>query len=208
MTWRAAITGVHVALSCAAVLAWSLALAARQGRWRRHHRRLGHIFCALVLLSSLLAVGLAAAGGNRFGAVFALQPVVLVLSALAWQRAGRRVVQALGLAGMVTAAAVMHGFVQFLATRAALDVLAFAVTPVLAMALAAQDMQARAGAAPQAHAWRLLAAGWFYLAEGVIFVADPHPSVIAWGLAALVPLGAWVALRRTLPVPRLERAHG
>lgn len=208
MTWRGAITGVHVALSCGVVFAWGLALVARQGRWRRHHRRAGRLFCALVVLSSLLAVGLAVAAGNRFGVVFALQPLVLVLSGLAWQQAGRRLVQILGGVGVVTAAAVMHGFVQFLATRAVIDVLAFAVTAVVATALAAQDLLARPGPAPHAHAWRLLTAGWFYLAEGLIFVADPHPSVIAWGLAALLPLGAWGVLRRTLPVPRPERAHG
>jgi hypothetical protein len=208
VTWRAAITGVHVALSCGVVISWGLALVARQARWRRHHRRAGCICCVLVVLSSLLALGLAVAGGNRFGAVFALQPLVLVLSGLAWQRAGRRVVQTLGGVGLVTAAAVMHGFVQFLATRAVIDVLAFAVTAGVATALAAQDVLARPRPAPHAHAWRLLAAGWFYLAEGLIFVADPHPSVIAWGLAALAPVAAWGVLRRTLPVSRLERAHG
>lgn len=208
MTLRSAVTTAHVVLACGAMLAWCLALVARRGRWRQLHRPAGRLFCGLVVLSSLLAAGLAADARNRFGLAFVLQPLVLALSGLAWQQARLRVVQVMGLCGAVVAAAVMHGFVQFLATRALIDVLAFAVTPLVMVTWAVQDLRAQPGSRRQAHAWRLLAAGWFYLAELIIFLADPQPSVIAWALAAVVPLGAWAVLRHSLPLARREPGHG
>lgn len=195
MSARGLAVQLHVLLCCGATLAWLAGLAVRVLPWRRLHRPLGRAFVVLVAASTVLAVGLAAASGNAFGVVFALQPLVLALSAAAQfsRRPGPR--RALGALGLLVAVAVMVGFARLLATRELMDVAAFAVTSALTGALALGDLLDARPSAWQAHGLRMLAAGWFYAAELLIFVWDPHPSLGAWVLAGAMALAVHSGLR-------------
>ncbi|HSI48903.1 MAG TPA: hypothetical protein VLA61_11570 [Ideonella sp.] len=197
MTVHSLILQAHVLLSCGALLSWLAALTAHVAPWRRRHALIGKSCMLLVVASSVLAVGLAADSRNRFGMLFALQPLVLALSGAAQFLRSQRVTRALGVIGLLVAAAVLEGFLRLLATRQLVDVLAFAWTALTLAVLAAQDLWAKPGPAWRAHGHRMLAAGWFYLAELGIFVVDPHPSVIAWAVAAMLPVAAaWWMHRR------------
>lgn len=213
MTAREWVVQVHVLLSCGATLAWLAALAARRLGWRRRHAGIGRAFVGLVVASSALAAGLAAASGNLFGVVFALQPLVLALSAAAQFGRTHGPRRALGALGLVVAVGVLAGFARFLATREFIDVAAFAATAVVVGALALGDLLDAEQPAWQAHSHRMLAAGWFYVAELLIFVLDPHPSLIAWALAAVLPLVVVRHLSRRpvgfgVPAPRLAGSDG
>lgn len=190
MNARGLVIQVHVLLSCGVTLTWLAAVTAHVAPWRRHHALIGRGFVALVVASSVLAVGLAADSRNRFGMLFALQPLVLALSGAAQFLRSRRWMRTLGIVGLLVACGVLEGFARLLATRLLVDVLAFAWTASTLALLAAQDLRAKPGPAWQAHGHRMLAVGWFYLAELGIFVVDPHPSVIAWAVAAVLPAGA------------------
>ena len=89
----------------------------------------------------------------------------------------------------------------------------FAVTACVVGALALADLLDGRQPAWLAHSRRMLAAGWFYLAELFIFVLDPQPSLIAWALAAVLPLVVvWRLHRRPVgfgvPAARLGASHG
>jgi hypothetical protein len=201
---RQLVVAIHVLLSCGATLAWGAALTARAAPWRRHHALIGRSLVVLVVASSLLALGLAADAGNRFGALFALQPLVLGLSGGARFRSPPWALRALGVAGLLVACGVLQGFIRMLASRDAVDVVAFAWTAVTLGILALGDLRSRQRQPWRAHANRMLAIGWFYVAELWIFVFDPHPSVIAWAGAAVVPAGAawWLHRRSPRSAPR------
>lgn len=189
MSIRGLTIQIHVALSCGVMLAWLAALTAHLAPWRRHHALIGRTFVVLVVASSVLAVGLAVDSRNRFGVLFMLQPLVLALSASAQFRRSRWVLRALGGMGLLVAIGVLEGFVRFLASRHVMDVAAFAWTALTLAVLAIGDFRTRRRPW-QAHGHRMLAVGWFYVAELWIFVFDPHPSVIAWAIAGVVPAGA------------------
>ncbi|MFG6428778.1 hypothetical protein [Roseateles sp. LYH14W] len=197
MSAREGVIATHVLLSCGATLAWLVALMARATPWRRHHVLIGRGLVVLVVTSSVLAVGLAADSGNRFGVLFALQPLLLALSGAAQFLRSRWVVHGLGVVSLLVALGVLHGFLRFLVARDLIDVLAFAWTALTLGVLAAADLRTGHRQPWRAHAHRMLAVGWFYVAELCIFVFDPQPSVIAWAGAALVPAGAaWWLHRR------------
>ncbi|PTT77246.1 hypothetical protein DBR42_25480, partial [Pelomonas sp. HMWF004] len=119
------------------------------------------------------------------------------LSGVAQFRRPRWPLWALGVAGLLVAAGVMAGFVGFLAKRELIDVAAFAGAALTMAALAVDDLRAARRPAWRAHVHRMLAVGWFYVAELMIFVFDPHPSLIAWAAAAVVPTAvlAWMRWR-------------
>lgn len=197
MSMRSLFTHFHVVVSCGVLLLWLAALAARISPWRRHHALIGRVFVVLVVASSVSAVGLAVDARNRFGAAFMLQPLVLCLSAGAQFLPSRRVARVLGWVGLLVAAAVLEGFVRLLAARQLVDVMAFAWAALALAVLATDDLRTRQRLRWRAHGHRMLAVGWFYLAELGIFVFDPQPSVIAWVVAAIVPAGgAWWMHRR------------
>lgn len=192
MSARALVIQVHVVLACGVTLTWLAALTAHAAPWRRHHALIGRSFVVQVVASSVLAVGLAADSRNRFGVLFALQPLLLALSASAQFLRSRWVVRGLGAMGLLVAVGVLEGFARFLVSRDVVDVAAFAWTALTLATLAVADL--RAGRQPhwRAHGHRMLVAGWFYIAELGIFVFDPHPSVTSWAVAAIVPVGvAW-----------------
>lgn len=195
MSMRSVVVALHVLLCCGATLAWFAALGARLLHRRRLHRPWGRAFVLLVAASTVLAVGLAAASRNSFGLVFALQPLVLSLSAAAQFHRQPGVRRVLGGVGLLVAAAVMAGFAGLLATRDLVDVAPFAVAGAVVGSLALGDLLDAGQPAWQAHGRRMLAAGWFYVAELLIFVWDPHPSLWAWSLAGLPPLLALGAMR-------------
>lgn len=196
MSPREAGVAAHVVLACGVTLTWVAAMTARRAPWRHLHAHLGRTCLVGVVLSSLLAVALAGQARNGFGMLFALQPLLLALSGAAQFDTARWRVRALGLAAWLVAAGVLHGFVRMLATRDVIDIAAFALTAAVMVALGWQDLAGRRGPAWRAHALRMLATGWFYLAELLIFLVDPHPSVLAWAAAALLPLAAWMAVTR------------
>ncbi|WP_022979070.1 hypothetical protein [Ideonella sp. B508-1] len=197
MNLRDAAVQVHVALACGVLLSGLAAGLVRVSRWRRQHAVWGRVCLAGVVASSVLALGLAADSHNRFGLLFALQPLVLGLSGVAqWWRA-RWLRLATGAMGLLVAAGVLRGFWRFLATRDVVDVAAFAAVALTVALLALGDLRPRRQPLALAHARRMLAVGWLYLAELLIFVWDPHPSLIAWAGAALPLTGvAWVLRRR------------
>lgn len=207
MSTRALLIQIHVVMSCGATLLWLAALMAHAAPWRRHHALIGRGFVVLVVASSMLAVGLAADSRNRFGVLFALQPLLLALSASAQFLRSRRIVRALGCAGLVVAAWVLQGFVSMLAKRDVIDVIAFAVAALTLASLAVNDLRAVYGPSWRAHGHRMLATGWFYIAELGIFIFDPHPSVISWAVAAVVPTGmAWWMRQRPKDFARARPA--
>ncbi|PTT86933.1 hypothetical protein DBR42_12740, partial [Pelomonas sp. HMWF004] len=79
MTLHQFVVQLHVILSCGVTLTWFAALLARASPWRHRHAVVGRSLAGLVVASSLLAIGLAASSGNRFGVWFALQPLLLSL---------------------------------------------------------------------------------------------------------------------------------
>ena len=194
MSVRGLVIQIHVVLSCGATLAWLAALTAYAGSWRRHHVLIGRTCLVLVVASMVLAVGIAVDARNRFGALTSLQPLVLCLSAAAQFLRSRWVVRALGWMGLLVAVGVLEGTVGLLNSHRAIDVLAFPWSALTQGALAVDDL--RGGPRPRwrAHGHRMLAVGWFYLAEVGILVLDPHPSVLAWVIAAIVPVGGvwWI----------------
>lgn len=194
MSTRQLIIQVHILLSCGATLCWIAALAAYVGGSRRHHMLIGRTFVALVVASMVLAVGIAVDSRNRFGAVTSLQPLVLCLSAGAQFLRARWVVRALGWVGVLVAVGVLHGTLGLLESHRLIDVIAFPWSALMQGALAVDDLRATPHPRWRAHSYRMLASGWFYLAEVGILVLDPHPSVIAWVIAAIVPAGAvwWI----------------
>ncbi|MBI3349789.1 MAG: hypothetical protein HY020_21580 [Burkholderiales bacterium] len=178
-------------------MAWLAALTARTAPWRRHHRVIGRVFLGLVVASSVLAVGLASDARNRFGMLFALQPLLLALSGGAQFLQSRRLARGLAVAGLLVAVGVLSGFARLLDSRELVDILAFAWAGLTLAALAVDDLRAGLRQPWRAHGHRMLAAGWFYWAELAIFVFDPHPSVIAWVAAAAIPASAaWFMRRR------------
>jgi len=200
---RALVIQIHVVLACGVTLTWLAALTAHAGPWRRHHALIGRSFVVLVVASSVLAVGLAADSRNRFGVLFALQPLMLALSASAQFLRSRWVLRGLGAMGLLIAVCVLAGFARFLTSRHVVDVAAFAWTALTLATLAVADLRTGHGPRWQAHGHRMLAAGWFYIAELGIFVFDPHPSVFSWAAAAMVPLGGvWWMRRQPRTSPR------
>ncbi|WP_457354582.1 hypothetical protein [Roseateles sp. P5_D6] len=196
MSARGLIIQIHVVLSCGAMLCWLAALAAYAGAWRRHHRLIGRTFMGLVVASMVLAVGIAVDARNPFGAVTSLQPLVLCLSAGAQFLRSRWVVRALGWVGLLVAAGVLAGTWGLLNSHRLIDVIAFPWSALTQGALAVNDLRTAPGPRWRAHGHRMLAAGWFYLAEVGILTLDPHPSVIAWMIAAIVPIGGVLWVRR------------
>lgn len=197
VSMRSLVTHFHVVVSCGVVLLWLAALLAHLGPWRRHHALIGRSFMVLVIASSVSAVGLAVDARNRFGAAFMLQPLVLCLSAGAQFLRSRWVARVLGWVGLLVAAAVLEGLLRFLSSRQLMDVIAFAWAALVLAMLAIDDLRTRQRPRWRAHGHRMLAVGWFYLAELGIFVFDPQPSVISWVFAAIVPAGgAWWMHRR------------
>ena len=196
MSTRGLFIQIHVVLSCGATLAWLAALVAYAGSWRRHHVLIGRTFLVLVVASMVLAVGIAVDARNRFGAVTSLQPLVLCLSAAAQYLRSRWLVRALGWVGLLVAVGVLEGTVGLLASHRVIDVIAFPWSALTQGALAVGDLRAAPRSRWRAHGHRMLAVGWFYLAEVGILVLDPHPSVIAWMIAALVPVGGVWWIRR------------
>jgi hypothetical protein len=198
MSARIWITEVHVVLSCAATLAGLAAVAARRRGWRRLHATVGRCFLVLVLASGSLVVGLAAASGNRFGVVFTLQPMVLVLSAAVQFRRTAGLRRALGALGVLVVAGVYLGFARFLLTRELIDVVAFPIAGGVVGFFALQDMLGQRQPGWSEHSLRMLAACWFYMAELLIFVFDPQPSVLAWAMTAM-PLLVVIGLSHRRP---------
>jgi hypothetical protein len=187
---------IHVVLSCGALLFWLAALVAYASSWRRQHVLIGRTFLMLVVASMVLAVGIAVDARNKFGAVTSLQPLVLCLSAAAQFLRPRWIVRALGGVGLLVALGVLEGTVGLLASHRFIDVIAFPWSALVQGGLAVNDL--RAGPRPRwrAHGHRMLAVGWFYLAEVGILTLDPHPSVLAWALAAILPIGGVWWIRR------------
>jgi len=204
MSLRSLFIQVHVVVSCGVVLCWIAALASRAARWRRHHALVGRLFVGLVVASTVSAVGLASDARDSFGALFVLQPLVLCLSAGAQIQRSPRLVRVLGGAGLLVAAAVLVGFVRMLAAHRLIDVVAFAWAASTLAALAFGDLRAANRPVGRTHGVRMLAVGWFYVAELGIFVFDPHPSVISWAIAGIVPaMGVWTLYRQ----PARPAAH-
>ena len=88
----------------------------------------------------------------------------------------------------------LHGTLDLLNSHRFVDVIAFPWSALTQGALAVDDLRATPRPRWRAHGYRMLAVGWFYLAEVGILVLDPHPSVIAWVIAAIVPVGGvwWI----------------
>lgn len=211
MSTRALLIQIHVVMSCGATLLWLAALMAYAGSWRRHHVLIGRSCLVLVVASMVLAVGIAVDARNRFGAVTSLQPLVLCLSAGAHFLGSRWIVRVLGGAGLLVAIGVLDGTIRLLDSHRFIDVIAFPWSAMVQGALSANDLRAPPRARWRAHGHRMLAVGWFFLAEIGILVLDPHPSVIAWMIGALVPLaGVWWIRRQPGPFaavgPAMPRA--
>ena len=192
MSTRGLFIQIHVVVSCSVILLWLAALTARAAPWRRHHGLIGRIFVMFVIASAVSAVGLAADARDSYGALFVLQPLVLCLSAGAQFLRSRRIVRALGWVGLLVAAGVLAGSARMLASHRLIDVVAFAWAALTVAALSVDDLRAVQRSRWRAHGHRMLAVGWFYVAELGIFVFDPHPSVISWVIAGIVPAcGVW-----------------
>jgi hypothetical protein len=198
---------IHVVLSCGVILFWLAALAAYVGPWRRYHMLIGRIFLVLVVASTVSAVGLASDARDRFGALFVMQPLVLCLSAGAQFHRSRWVVRALGGVGLLVSVGVLHGFARMLATRGVIDVIAFAWAALTLAVLAVDDLRKVPRPRWRAHGHRMLAVGWFYVAELGIFVFDPHPSVVYWAAASIMPvIGVWWMRRQPRNLSPVGRA--
>lgn len=207
MSTRGLFIQIHVVVSCGVILLWLAALTARAAPWRRHHALIGRIFVGFVVASTVSAMGLAADVRDSYGALFVLQPLVLCLSAGAQFLRSRRVVRALGWVGLLVAVGVLAGFVRMLASHRVIDVIAFAWAALTLAALAADDLRTVPRPRWRTHGHRMLAVGWFYVAELGIFVFDPHPSVISWVFAGIVPAaGVWWMRQRPGGFARTERS--
>lgn len=198
MSTRAVFIQFHVFVSCGVILCWLAALAIYVARRHRQHVLIGRLFMVMVVASTVSAVGLAADARDSYGILFVLQPLLLCLSAGAQFLPSRRWVRALACAELVVAAGVLMGFARMLASRDAIDVIAFAWAGLTLAALAVDDL--RTGQRPKwrSHGYRMLAVGWFYVSELCIFVFDPHPSVIAWAVASVLPacMAVWIGRQR------------
>lgn len=207
MSTRGLITQIHVVLSCGATLAWFAALAAYLGRRRKHHVWIGRGFLMLVVASTVLAIGLAVDARNRFGVVTTLQPLVLCLSAAAQFLRSRWIVRSLGWVGLFVAVGVLEGTVELLNSHRLVDVLAFPWAALTQGALSVRDIRTHPRPQWRAHGHRMLTVAWFYLAEIGILTLDPHPSVIAWALAAIAPaFGVWWIHRQPRSFTPIGRA--